>query len=412
MKIKANKQNNCYGRSLPQSEIDLLANAMQYDKPVNGLTHNFYRYPARFSPQFAAAAIEIFTKQGDLVLDPFMGGGTTIVEARSRGRLSIGTDINELALFVCRAKTTIITTSDAIDILNWGSNIEDIFKLNQLSGLISVENNDYYLRHLSCKDTWRIRKMLDIGLEALPRLKNNRQKLLIQCALLATGQWALDCRITIPTATEFRQQLHKKLIHIVESAVEYSRLVRKQDRIIKCTLPRRSLCIKQSATNIHKNKMILKYPKPRLILTSPPYPGVHVLYHRWQIQGRRETPAPYWISQSEDGTGGSYYTFGDRKQIGLSDYFKIAAKSFNSIRQLCSKNTIIVQLVAFPDIDWQLPNYLKMMEEAGFKQYKSTASSDTNRHIITREVPNRKWYAAQKGNTPSSKELLLIHYPR
>src|SRR5215467_6633374 len=49
--------------------------------PVRGLTHNFYRYPARFSPAFVRAAIETFTKPGDLVLDNHVGGGTTLVEA-------------------------------------------------------------------------------------------------------------------------------------------------------------------------------------------------------------------------------------------------------------------------------------------------------------------------------------------
>jgi hypothetical protein len=47
--------------------------------PVRGLTHNFYRYPARFSPVFVRAAIEAFTVPGDLVLDNHVGGGTTLV---------------------------------------------------------------------------------------------------------------------------------------------------------------------------------------------------------------------------------------------------------------------------------------------------------------------------------------------
>jgi hypothetical protein len=39
-------------------------------QPVRGLTHNFYRYPARFSPVFVRTIIETFTKPGDLLLDP------------------------------------------------------------------------------------------------------------------------------------------------------------------------------------------------------------------------------------------------------------------------------------------------------------------------------------------------------
>src|SRR5215467_12038614 len=64
---------------------------------VRGLTHDFYKYPARFSPSFARAAIETFTKPGQLVLDPHVGGGTTLVEARALGRECVGVDISPLA---------------------------------------------------------------------------------------------------------------------------------------------------------------------------------------------------------------------------------------------------------------------------------------------------------------------------
>jgi hypothetical protein len=40
---------------------------------------------------------------------------------------------------------------------------------------------------------------------------------------------------------------------------------------------------------------------PKLVLTSPPYPGVHVLYHRWQVDGRKETPLPFMIAGKLDG---------------------------------------------------------------------------------------------------------------
>ena len=68
--------------------------------------HEFYRYPARFSPQLARAAIKAFTGPRDLVLDPFAGGGTTVVEAQQLGRYAIASDINPIATFVTRAKTT------------------------------------------------------------------------------------------------------------------------------------------------------------------------------------------------------------------------------------------------------------------------------------------------------------------
>jgi DNA modification methylase len=80
---------------------------------VEGLTHSFYRYPARFSPEFAASAIRLFSDPGDLIIDPFMGGGTTILEGFVAGRRVYGCDINSLALFIARVKTTPLS-NDAI----------------------------------------------------------------------------------------------------------------------------------------------------------------------------------------------------------------------------------------------------------------------------------------------------------
>ena len=56
--------------------------------PVSGLTHNFYRYPARFSPAFVGEAIFALSSPGDWVMDPFVGGGTTLVEALTRSACS------------------------------------------------------------------------------------------------------------------------------------------------------------------------------------------------------------------------------------------------------------------------------------------------------------------------------------
>jgi hypothetical protein len=48
----------------------LLRNALQDSSYISGETHDFYHYPARFSPRFARAAIETFSDAADCVLDP------------------------------------------------------------------------------------------------------------------------------------------------------------------------------------------------------------------------------------------------------------------------------------------------------------------------------------------------------
>lgn len=83
-----------------------LLQSLHSDKPVRGLTHGFYRYPARFSPEFARSVIEAFSRPGDIILDPFVGGGTTVVEALASGRKVVGVDLNPLAVFTARIKST------------------------------------------------------------------------------------------------------------------------------------------------------------------------------------------------------------------------------------------------------------------------------------------------------------------
>src|SRR5689334_1648718 len=87
---------------LPDAAQSALVLGAQDARPVSGLTHGFYKYPARFSPSFVRAVIETFTKPGDLVLDPHVGGGTTLVEALASGRDAIGVDISALAEFVAK----------------------------------------------------------------------------------------------------------------------------------------------------------------------------------------------------------------------------------------------------------------------------------------------------------------------
>src|SRR5258708_13549178 len=93
------------------SALRLLIDAVHSKKPVTGSTHEFYRYPARFSPQFAEAVIETFSAPGQVVLDPFMGGATTLVEARTLGRIGVGLDVNEFSCFFALPKTTTLSTS-------------------------------------------------------------------------------------------------------------------------------------------------------------------------------------------------------------------------------------------------------------------------------------------------------------
>lgn len=77
-----------------------------HSQQSNYASHNFHAFPAKFPPQLPRRFIEALTAPGEVVLDPMMGSGTTIVEAFLTGRHGIGTDIDPLALLIARVKVT------------------------------------------------------------------------------------------------------------------------------------------------------------------------------------------------------------------------------------------------------------------------------------------------------------------
>ena len=76
------------------------------------ITHGFYTYPAKFIPQLASRLINKYSNENDIVIDPFMGSGTTVVEAIVNKRIGIGVDINNIAHLLAKVKTTPILQNE------------------------------------------------------------------------------------------------------------------------------------------------------------------------------------------------------------------------------------------------------------------------------------------------------------
>lgn len=377
--------------------------AVYSQSPSQGYTHNFYRYPARFSPEFARAAIRNFSSEGDLILDPFMGGGTTLVEALVSGRNAIGTDINSLAQFVTKTKTTLVEASDFDVLLNWLEQIGPRLNMHRPQERHIEWRDKGYQKHLP----WRIRKLIEFILNEIHLLPFDHQRALARCALLRVGQWSVDNTIRPPSVKEIKAKLVETIsdyaIAMHETVEAVSSLPVHRHRILSYNISAQDL--NDSLWQHEQEKRV------RLVLTSPPYPNVHVLYHRWQIQGRRETPSPYWITDCHDGHGYSYYTLGSRTPSGVDRYFSSIESVFRKVRSLLTEDATVIQLVAFSNVETHLPRYLEAMGRAGYLEMENFYESQEVGGRLWRQVPLRKWYASYKGRTSSSRELLLIHRP-
>ena len=388
-------------------DTDALITAVHSQKRVTGLTHNFYKYPARFSPEFARASIDAFSDPGDLVADPFVGGGTTLVESRVRGRLSIGTDISTLATFVSKTKTQVLSGADIQHLEKWFQSLPEQINI-RLDSARGKPENDYYTRNLDCRKTWAIRKAIELALASAQRIRNQKREAFARCVILRTAQWALDGRREIPSVEKFRARLSIVANQMLQGAQEYATTVRRTDRLASANGRHRSICLNSRAEGLADYLERLDREAPKLVVTSPPYPGVHILYHRWQVRGGKETPAPFWIANKMDGSSEAFYLMHARRP-DLDKYTAGLEAAFSRLSRVVSSDTTVIQLVAFSKPAEQLEHYLAVMARCGFREYQLSDHLDTSDGRLWRDIPGRKWHANKKGDLGSDKEVVLIH---
>jgi DNA modification methylase len=85
-------------------------------------------HPATFPISLATKIISLFTHQGELVLDPFVGSGTTLLAAQDINRNALGFDLNESYIDLCANRLSannIFNESQQIPILEDARNIRN-----------------------------------------------------------------------------------------------------------------------------------------------------------------------------------------------------------------------------------------------------------------------------------------------
>lgn len=83
----------------------------RFGEEFDRLTHYLFRYPAKFHPPVASFLIRSFSDRGHTILDPFCGSGTLLVEGAVAGRRTVGVDVDPVATFVARVKSSPLTSN-------------------------------------------------------------------------------------------------------------------------------------------------------------------------------------------------------------------------------------------------------------------------------------------------------------
>lgn len=378
--------------------LKLIKESAHHQGMISGYTHNFYKYPACYSPIFPRTIIQAFTKPGDLILDPFLGGGTTAIESSLLGRTCYGFDINPIATFVAKFKTLKLTD-------NHITQIDQFFYSLNLSKRISLPIFDVPEKIKNVDP--ELVNFLAFLKASVKKLNDETVRHFVMGVILREAKYLADNPNREFDQESFIQDLISDYDEFIKALLLYQgevNLVGKNYQVkSKAVINNVSSSSKKGLQLLAKTK-----DKFKLIVTSPPYPGKHILYNKWQPDGRKETYLPQWLIDSDTYESENHYLLGGRSTSGQNKYFESISEIYGSLRPHLCNTGLLVQMVAFSDRAEQFPRFLKSMNEAGFTEIKNISDSFDRR--IWRKVPKPKWY--NRTTARKCNEVVLFHRPK
>jgi DNA modification methylase len=319
------------------------------------LVHKFHSYPARFIPQLPLSFIKIFTKEGDMVLDPFCGCGTTLVEAFLNNRESVGNDFNPLAVLISKVKTTLIPV-DEFQYLEK--------KINKTKRYIDL---DYWrieerANNLPNRMVSKIFNKALIGkLEALREmileLEQESRKDLYDLARVALSSaiWSL---VENGNSLDVENTFIKKIQMMKKELLKMGKLIR---------VPSLAKIIKGDARKLEIDDELAD-----LIITSPPY--VNALdYYRVHMYNMLWLGMDFDIFRKHE-IGGHSHFVANRFRL-LSEYLGDMLRSIIEMNRTLKKNKMCVIVVGNSSLEYELIEshkyFVNFTKDCGFKHIKT-----------------------------------------
>lgn len=240
-------------------------------EPLTRGRHKIHPYPAMLHPLLVDFLIKNFSKEKDVIFDPFCGTGVTLLQAIMNNHNAFGFDINPLALLIAKVKTTNYKLNELLDEF---AKLKMDLKSNKKKDIPEIKNIDYWYSREVINDLGKIRYIL----------KNSKYKyrdFFIAC-------FAFVCRNQSYTRNgEFKRYRIKedKLKDIINKVFEkYLSHIEDMINIIKET---KNPTKKAKPILCNSERPINKKLKYDLIITSPPYgdSGTTVAYGQYSSFG-------------------------------------------------------------------------------------------------------------------------------
>jgi len=260
------------------------------------LTHGLHPYPARMLPQIAERLISRYLlekfpsdREQLLVLDPFCGSGTALVESKRLGARSVGNDINPLAVLLASVKTNPPSPEKLRAFLpRFLREIEKETKEGK-SDIVSLEipNIAHWFKDYVIKDLEGLRRSIqEIGDVDL----RNFLRVCFSLTVMESSNIDLRSSRFIRVYSENELRKHKpQVLSIFQKYVRES--VKRVDAFFKISKDFEGFVIQGDA-----RKLPLANTSVDLVVTSPPYGEEKntVAYTRWSKLSL------YWLGLKPD----------------------------------------------------------------------------------------------------------------
>jgi DNA methylase len=193
--------------------------------------HGISPYQGKLSPARARELVELLSRKGELVVDPFCGCGTVPLEAWALGRRSFGLDLNPYAIAVAKAKLSPITTASSA-----------AARISELEAGVAKNRADIDLRRVPkwVRAFYHPETLRD-ALAWSASLRSKRESFLFGCFLNLLHHQRPGF-LSFPAAhvtPHLRPSLFPKheFAHLYEYRDVFSRLQKKVDRTLKHGVP-------------------------------------------------------------------------------------------------------------------------------------------------------------------------------
>jgi len=235
--------------------------------------HSLHPYLGKYIPQLVDVFLKRYFVPGDCIYDPFVGSGTTLVEANVFGAESIGCDISAFNCLLSRVKSSRYALGE-LELSLRGA----LEEARRDVPVPDVEPSPWLREWFSPR---ALGELLSFGsvIERLDAAQADVARVILSRAARSarlTTHFDLDFP-RVPTTKPYYCHKHKRTCRPVDEAAKF--LTRYSNDTIRRIREFAEIRTERAVTVLHADSRTVKLPtRPNGVITSPPYPGL-IDYH-------------------------------------------------------------------------------------------------------------------------------------